>query len=357
MKRIGLLLTSLILFCGFVAAQDEKISMNEMEHDFGVIGDKDGYATFDFILTNNSDAPVVITNVSASCGCTTPRWTKEPIEKGKTGTISVLFNPLSQRGPFFKTVTVFTNQTSQVLLRIKGEVVRSETIVKKLPPEEEYPVAIGKYLLKTKELSFDKISFDAKKTITLEVFNNSDKPITQKIQKLPKYITVDLNPVIIPEKTAATIDVNINVQDYSLYGDLAGEITLLINGTSQSFPFTANVTEDFSKWTATKKANAGKINVSAQEINFGNLSSGNSRTLKISNSGKFALNIHTIIVSDPSITVSKTNFIVNSGEIAEIKVNVDNKKIQSNLSSSLEIVSDDPNMPVYKIAVTATKKL
>lgn len=357
MKRISLLLTVLILFCGRVGAQNEKISFNETEHDFGVIGDKDGNVSFDFILKNNSDAPLVITNAQAPCGCTTPAWTREPVEPGKTGTITVSFNPLNQIGSFTKPITITTSQASRYYVSISGEVVRSEAIVRKLSPEEEYPVTIGSYLLKTKELSFGRVDLKEKKTIKLEVFNNSDKPVSQKIQKSPKYITVDFNPVVIPAKTAATIDVNIEALDNNLYGDLSGEITLLINGVSQPFPYSANVIDDFSRWTTTKKANAGKINVSATEINFGNLSSGNSRILKISNSGKSSLNVRTIKINDPSITVSKANFVVNPGEIEEVKINVDNKKIQSNLSSTLAIITDDPNMPVYEIAIKATKKL
>ena len=354
MKRIGLLLTSLILFCIFAAAQNDKVSVNEKEHNFGVIGDKDGSVSFDFIITNNSDGPLVITNVSTSCGCTTPSWTREPIEKGKTGVVTASYSPLRQSGTFAKSVTVSTNQTSPIGLIIRGEVVKSESIVKKLPPEEEYPVAVGNYLLKTKELSFEKVSYNEKKSITLEVFNNSEKPITQKMFKLPKYITVDFDPAIIPAKTAAKVAVNLEVQDKSLYGDLSGEIILQIDNARQAFPYSVTVEEDFSKWSATQKANAGKINVSSSDLKFENLNSANSKILKISNSGKSELNVRTIKASNPSITVSKSSFVVSPGEIAEIKVNVD-KKIQSNLSSNLLIITDDPNMPVYKIAITANK--
>ena len=352
MKRIGLLLTGLFLFCFLVGAQNEKISMNENDHNFGVIGDKDGSASFDFILTNNSNDPVIITNVTTTCGCTTPRWTREPIEKGKTGSVTVSYNPTG-RGPFTKSISIYTNQASPIHLTIRGEVVSSESIVKKLPPEQEYPVAIGNYLLKTKELSFNKVGLNEKKTISLDVFNNSEKPITHKIFKLPKYITVDLDPAIIPANTAAKVNVNIEVQDPSLYGDLSGEIILLINEVRQSFTYSAKVAEDFSKWSSTKKANAGKINFSASELVFNNSSSGNNKVLKISNSGKSDLNIHSIKASDPSITVSKSGLVVVPGEIAEVKVKVDYKKIKSNLSSFLMIITDDPNMPINKIAITA----
>ena len=355
MKRIILLITGLFIFCAWIGAQNDKISFNETEHNFGVIGDKDGRVYFDFILTNNSNEPVVVSNVKTTCGCTTPVWTKEPIEPNKTGKITVGYSP-SGRGAFSRPVTVYINQLPPVYLTVKGEVVPSESIVKKPTPEEEYPVAIGNYLLKSKDLQFANIDLKEKKTITLEVFNNSDKLITQKVQKLPKHITVEFNPAIISAKTAATVNVNMEVNDVNLYGNLAGEIILLINGVNHSFPYSATVMDDFSKWTSLKKANAGKINVSTSEINFGNLTSGNSRTLKISNSGKSSLNVHNIQSSDPSISVSKPHFVVNPGEIAEIKVIVDSKNINSNISSILSIFTDDPNKPVCEITVIANKR-
>ena len=357
MKYIGLLLSVFVLFCNSLGAQNDKISFNESEHNFGVIGDEDGAVTFDFIMTNNSNIPVVIVDVHASCGCTTPSWTREPIEPRKTGAVTVSYNPARQSGPFTKSITITTNNAVRHFLTITGEVVKSKPVVKKATPEELYPVAIGNFLLKNKELSFERVDLMEKKTITLEVFNNSNVEITQKTVKLPKYITVDFVPAVVPAKTAAAINVNLEVSDKNLYGDLSGEITLLINGANQSFPYSAIVAEDFSKWADTKKANAGKINLNVSEINFGVLSSVGSKSIRISNSGKSALNIHTIKFSDPSISVSKANLVIRPNQIAEVVVKVDNKKMQSNLSSKLVIVADDPVKPISEITIKANKKL
>jgi len=353
MKHICLLLTSLVFVCGGVGAQDERIRFNETDHNFGVIGEKDGNASVDFTLTNDSKVPVVITKVTASCGCTTPVWTKEPIEKGKTGTISVSYNPVGRIGTFAKTITVYVNQADPYYLRITGEVVAEQ---KKIVPEETYPEAMGSYLLKSKDLNFGRVAWKEAKTIRLEVFNNSDAPVTQKVWKLPQFLSVVFNPVVIPAKTAATVDVTLNVQSEDYLGNISGDIMLLINDVRQSLPYSATVLDNFSQWQTTQKADAGKINVSASRINFGDFSFGTGRIIKISNSGKSLLNVHNIQSSNPLITVSKTQFSINPGEIAEFKVTADNKKIRSKLSSTLSIITDDPNMPVYEIAVVADGK-
>jgi len=348
MKRISLLLTSLFLFYGLVKAQNEKISFNETDHNFGIIGEKDGNASFDFVFTNNSNDPIVIVSATASCGCTKPVWTKEPIEPGKKGTISVSYNPLGRVAPFVKTISVSISDHPTIYLKIRGTVVQNS--------QDKYPVALGNYLMKTKDLNFGRVEWKGAKTMSLEVFNNSDKPITQKTLNLPKCLAVDFTPAIIPAKTGGTVDVTLDVEDNNSYGNLSGEFTLLINEVRQSFSYSATVVDDFSRWEATKKANAGKINVSDSEINFGNFASGNSKTLKIANSGKSPLNVHAIQSSDPLVTVSKNHFVVNSGDIVELKVNVDSKKVQSKLSAKVLIVTDDPNTPIYEISVFASVK-
>lgn len=94
-------------------------------HDFGKI--KQGVpATHEFKFTNTGKTPLVITNVQASCGCTTPAWTKEPVMPGGQGFIKATYNAASS-GAFNKTVTVTANiESGFVQLTIKGEVLPTE---------------------------------------------------------------------------------------------------------------------------------------------------------------------------------------------------------------------------------------
>ncbi|MFM7913477.1 MAG: DUF1573 domain-containing protein, partial [Bacteroidota bacterium] len=77
-------------------------------HDFGKI--KEGVqATHEFEFTNTGKGPLIISNVAASCGCTTPDWTREPIPPGKTGKIKAIYNSQGRPGQFTKQVTVTSN--------------------------------------------------------------------------------------------------------------------------------------------------------------------------------------------------------------------------------------------------------
>jgi hypothetical protein len=350
MKRISLVAMCFVLGLSAVYAQQEKISFNETIHDFATIGESDGNVSCEFIVTNKSDAPLLIANVKASCGCTTPKWTKEPIEPGKKGSITATYNPSGRVAPFSKTITVYTNLGTPVELRIKGEVVKGSI---KPHPENDYPEAWGNYLLKSKELVFNRIASNETKTIRLEVFNKSTKPITQKVSKLPKYLSVVFTPQTIPGESKATIDITLDAEAAKQLGKLNGDISLEINGVSYSLPYSATILDNFENWSPDKKANAGKININFSELNFGNFSAGDSRTIKISNSGKTKLNIKNVQPANSAISVSKTKFSVNPGEIVELKVNVDKSKVASPLSSSISIFTDDPKTPVFEIVVTA----
>ncbi len=99
-----------------------KLEFKKDMHEFGVVAEGT-QANFDFEFINTGNAPVVISNVSASCGCTTPFWTKEPVLPGKKGKVTASYNSNGRPGVFHKTVTVTSNaQNAQLVLTIKGTV-------------------------------------------------------------------------------------------------------------------------------------------------------------------------------------------------------------------------------------------
>ena len=117
----------LILFVGLltfsVNAQDKtaKIEFKTETVDYGVIEKgSDGVRVFEF--TNTGTAPLIISKVSSSCGCTIPKKPEEAILPGKTGEIQVKYDT-KRVGPIRKAITVISNaDTPTKVLKIKGEV-------------------------------------------------------------------------------------------------------------------------------------------------------------------------------------------------------------------------------------------
>ncbi|GAP72871.1 hypothetical protein SAMD00024442_49_4 [Candidatus Symbiothrix dinenymphae] len=98
------------------------VSVDRLVHDFGIVPEA-GEIKTTFVVTNNTDGPVLVTNVRTTCGCTVPSWTKTPIEAGQKGEIAVVYNTAGRPGSFSKEVTISTSGEPQTLqVKIKGTV-------------------------------------------------------------------------------------------------------------------------------------------------------------------------------------------------------------------------------------------
>lgn len=106
------------------ADQIALIEFLEVSHDFGTIKEGDIVKhTFKFQNVGKKN-PLVITNVIADCGCTTPDWTREPIAPGKFGQITLQFNSDGKKGRVNKSVTVEANtEKPRYILKFRADVV------------------------------------------------------------------------------------------------------------------------------------------------------------------------------------------------------------------------------------------
>ena len=136
MKKLFLVCLIAMMTMGAVNAQEKKseaqetpqhgpkIVFAEREHNYGTI-QKGGDGNCVFTFTNTGDEPLILSNVRASCGCTTPKWTQKPVMPGKTGEIGVRYNT-NNLGGFTKTVTITSHAVNEarVVGKIKGHVVQ-----------------------------------------------------------------------------------------------------------------------------------------------------------------------------------------------------------------------------------------
>ncbi|MBO9572525.1 MAG: DUF1573 domain-containing protein, partial [Chitinophagaceae bacterium] len=105
--------------------QQPGLELKETGFDFGKIP-QGRPVTHDFEVVNTTKKPILIENVQASCGCTTPEWSKDPIAPGASSTIKVGFNAGGE-GQFTKTITIFYNTKETKVITIKGDVYASPT--------------------------------------------------------------------------------------------------------------------------------------------------------------------------------------------------------------------------------------
>ena len=119
MKKI---FAGLFLAGTFAVASAQTISFDKTTYEYGnVKAGADGHRFF--TVKNTGDKPLIISKVQASCGCTTPEWSQDPIMPGKTAQIKVGYNT-TLVGPFTKIIEVYSNDAanSRSVINIKGNI-------------------------------------------------------------------------------------------------------------------------------------------------------------------------------------------------------------------------------------------
>ncbi|WP_312390564.1 DUF1573 domain-containing protein [Chryseobacterium sp.] len=116
------LIAGIALFGTFALASAQTITFDKTTFDYGTVKPSSDGTRF-FTVTNTGDKPLVLSNVKASCGCTTPEFKTDPIMPGKSAQIKVGYNT-AINGPFNKMIEVFSNDpaNSRTVIYIKGNV-------------------------------------------------------------------------------------------------------------------------------------------------------------------------------------------------------------------------------------------
>jgi len=345
MKKFLLILAFLLPLLSICVAQEGATDFKEKTFDFGTIPEAGGPVTHEFEFTNNHSTPLVISNVKASCGCTTPFWTKEPIEPGKTGKITVTFNPRGYSSSFSKSITVNTNHEPTIQLAISGKVERAPK-----DPAQDFSLTVGGLMLKTVSLLYGNVSPEENKSIKLDFYNKTDTPIEPKILKTPAFITAKY-PTVIAPKTEGYIEVFLNAP-VAGYGKHNGTIELAVDTTVQELNFSSTVVDQFYTWTTEQKKNAAKINISATSLSFDNAKKNKTQTIKFSNSGKSDLHVRALQPAESWVKTSKNAFTIKPNEIVEVKITVNASKLKENFSTAITVFSDDPTKAMVDINVT-----
>ncbi len=111
---------------GWIKVEGCNVSVNELQHDFGT---QPLYTKteFEFKIHNDSTEVLIIKNITTSCGCTTPTYSKRPVKSGKTAVVKVAYDS-ARIGVFDKTISVYTNFSNEPIeFKIKGTMEETKT--------------------------------------------------------------------------------------------------------------------------------------------------------------------------------------------------------------------------------------
>lgn len=341
-------------------AQQAVITFEKTDHDFGKINEADGKVTTVFTFKNEGMEPLVLSNVRASCGCTTPKWPRQPIEPGQTGEITVTYNPNGRPGRFTKTVTITSNATEPTTrVTIKGEV-----IPKPAKPVDKYPVKMGELSLKQKEVNFAKLLNTATKTYEIEYANQTDHDITVAIvpaKGQEKYLDAVVTLANVKPQETGKVQIALTPEAANIFGPIEGSFLIVVNGKQVATDeykiiVRADIDEDFSTLSAEDHRNAPILDVAAT-VNMGNIAAGKvgKRTVSLTNVGADPLKIRRVLNNNKELKATYNKSELKNGKSAQLKLEVPTAGLQTGAySRQLTLITNDPAKPKFIITINWT---
>lgn len=347
-----------IIFLSFLSSAvypqlAEPLNFNEKTHDFGEILEQNGNAEFDFVFTNNSGRPIKIISVQASCGCTTPGWTKEAVAPGKTGYIKASYNPKGRPGYFNKSLTVSTDLSgSPIILQIKG------SVVDKLSNKNELLTAAnGNLRLNANSFNVGKVFINKESSPAEFVVSNSGTQTIEFTNTIaPQYITV-LTPHSLKPGERGIITIKYDAQLKKSYGFQSENIEIITTDKvvpNKSFSVYATVEEYFPVLSTEELMKAPIILVDKYEVDFQRLKPNTwvENTVSIQNKGKKNLELRHLQSNCSCLIASYDKRVLKPGETGKITLRLNTEGRSGTQNKAVTIYSNDPRNPVQRITVS-----
>ncbi len=324
-------------------------------YDFGEIREEDGHVetTFDFV--NDGDKPIKITNVRASCGCTTPGWTKDEIAPGGSGFVKARYNPRNRPGRFKKSLRVTSNGLQKTLY-ITG-------FVKPKPRNvlEEYSISTGNLRLKHRSLNFGKFTTEKVTEKSFDVFNAGDDSIKlyHELMEVPDHLKV----VLVPEKIAAgekgELKIFFDPVKKNDLGFLSDNITIQTDSLltqKNQFYVISTIEEHFPEMSAEELDRAPKLQIEERVFDFGKVAAGElvEAEFNLTNQGKKKLNFRKIKSNCSCVAYEVRSKDLKKGKSQLLKLKFDTSGRRGNQYKTVTIFSNDPVSPTQMVTIKGT---
>ncbi len=320
--------------------------------DFGTIREADGKVSHTFEFSNISTKPLVIEKVVASCGCTEPEYTQKPVLPGRTGKITVTFDPKGRPGPFNKNIYVTTTARDQKTLTITGTV---EGIPRSV--EEEYPLKLSATVrARSSSLSFSLVRQGSVKSMTIPCVNTSKTETVQLGVDLPvrdAYYSVVV-PAELKPGEHGEITVTYDLQGQKVWGMLSNRFIVTVNGQKAPLLFSSSAVavEDFSHLSAEEIASAAKATFATQFFRLGEIVRGDSKTMtvRLTNVGKSPLVIRAVNNSVNAVCDIQPGTTVAPGETLEFPLTFKTGgMLGTQIYQSVFLTLNDPSRPFREL--------
>lgn len=354
--RSILFLTSFFIYFAAAAQIAQGLQFAEMTFDFGEVREERGPVMHEFVFTNYASRPVKIVSVKASCGCTTPAWTKETVEPGKTGFIQASYNPKGRPGYFNKTLTVITDlEPEPVILQIKGNVSTTEA-----GTDASFDVAKGNWKLKSASFNLGRVYLKDEYIVRdFPFLNGGNKPIRYTGRVVaPGHIKAEVTPETVAPGEKGHVKISYNGKLRNAYGFQSDNVEIYTDDEDapvKSFTVYATLEDYFGELKAEEVAKAPRLQLFNTSVDFGRLSENNNATREITvfNGGKKDLEIKALQGNCVCVTASAEKEKLKPGESATIRIFFKPEGRSGTQQKSVTVYSNDPVHPIQRITLSA----
>lgn len=316
-------------------------------------------ATATFKVTNDGDKPLVISNVTTSCGCTEADWTKTPIAPGESGMVTSTFDAKAL-GHFDKSIGVYCNAAVRpIYLTLRGEVSadpKNYTVT--------HPVEIGNIRLDKDAIEFDDANKGEKPTFEIGVANTTNEVYEPVLMHLPPYLEVVAVPERIGKKATGKIKVTLDTDKLPKFGLTTATVYLArFPGDKVSdenaIPVSAVLLPDFSHMSQHQRLNPPAVELSATELSIPPLDEKAKKklTVIVKNTGKSDLEITDLQVFNQALGVQLKKRVLKPGAQTKMKITAYGKYLKKVKGvPRVLMITNDPNCPKIIVRVNVTEK-
>jgi len=357
MKHFIIICLTAFLSLPILAETSASIQFETKLHDFGEINEDDKTATCVFTFRNTGDAPLIIHKAVASCGCTTPEFTKEPVAPGASGTVKVTYNTVGRPNAFHKTITIYSNdpKTPTTILSIKGNVIPSAN-----NPELSYPKNMDGLRLNKTQLSILDARVGSIRTEKINIINTNSKAVRLSFKKVPSHIRVVASNAVLQPKEAGSITVTYMASQAKDYGRREDYFYLIMNNNSKDLEknrinVSAYITEDFTNLSTEQRQDAPIAVYSENRLSFGKMAQKERKVqfVTLTNNGKNPLFIRKIVPEYDGLKITPEKQIVPAGKSIKIKMDFNAGTFNGNVVQRATIFTNDPKNSISRLFVTA----
>jgi len=343
MKRVLLVLS--FGFFAFSLWSQPAMKLSGSEHNFGTFKEEAGKQTYNFVVMNTGNQPLVIQNIVASCGCTTPEWTKSPIPPKGTGKITAIYDPVNRPGPFNKTLSVYTNSKPEVVvLVIKGEVIPREKTV-----EELFTFPVGSVRFESNHLAFTNVKKNEKKVRVMQIINPGKVAAKVEFEGVPAHLTLKSNPETLKPGQKGMIEGTFDASKNQGWGNVSDLIKVKIDGVVQDkvyYYVSANLVEDFSDLSKDDLAKAPVFKLASSNVDMGKIPGSTAKDVEFffTNEGESDLIIRHIrsTCGCTAIQQGTQGTGIKPGESSSIKAVFNSGSYKGKVTKAIYVYTNDP---------------